>query len=150
MAYVYCKRGQVLLCERWAKAHPTVKFVTCHPGWTNTPAVDAAYGENKKYLEPMRTPWQGADGIVWLCVVAKDELENGAFYLDRSPCVKHMAGPFFTQGSFTKNTTAEVDVMMENLDAWANGRRPPLPTAEEVADAQALKRDLRHLAHCSL
>mmetsp|Transcript_10415 Transcript_10415/g.27509 ORF Transcript_10415/g.27509 Transcript_10415/m.27509 type:complete len:277 (-) Transcript_10415:1190-2020(-) len=44
LAYAYAKRGQVLLCERWAKAHPSVAFMTSHPGWTATPAVDAAYG----------------------------------------------------------------------------------------------------------
>ena len=54
-AYVYAKRGQVLLAEEWAKRFPKVKFVSCHPGWTQTEAVDAAYGEDKKYLEPLRT-----------------------------------------------------------------------------------------------
>ena len=92
LAYAYAKRGQVLLCERWAEEHPKVKFVSCHPGWTATltliltptltltlnpeatltlsltltltlgwtatPAVDAAYGDMKRYLEPMRSPWQ--------------------------------------------------------------------------------------------
>ena len=98
MAYVYCKRGQVLLCERWAKAHPTVKFVTCHPGWTNTPAVDAAYGENKKYLEPMRTPGRVPTESSG-CASSRRTNSNGAFYLDRSPCVKHMAGPFSPRGA---------------------------------------------------
>ena len=50
LAYAYCKRGQVLLCERWAAAHPTVTFATCHPGWAKTDAVDAAYGDMKKCL----------------------------------------------------------------------------------------------------
>jgi lipocalin len=144
MAYVYCKRGQVLLCERWAEAHPMgPTFVTCHPGWTNTPAVDAAYGEDKKYLEPMRTPWQGADGICWLCVAPSSELESGGFYLDREPCVKHMAGPFFSEGSFTKNTCAEVDEMMDNLAIWSNAAtRPPPLTEEEAAEAEARKHPL--------
>lgn len=31
-AYVYAKRGQVLLCEEWAKQHSDVKVVSCHPG----------------------------------------------------------------------------------------------------------------------
>ena len=37
--------GQVLLAERWAAAHPAVKVVTCHPGWTLTDGVEAAYGD---------------------------------------------------------------------------------------------------------
>ena len=39
--------------------------------------------------------------------------------------VKHMAGPFFTEGSFTKNSPTEVEALMQNLHNWANGRRPP-------------------------
>jgi len=126
LAYAYAKRGQVLLCERWATllADAGVTAVSCHPGWTATPAVDHAYGDQKKYLEPMRTPWQGAEGIVWLCVAPAPLIQSGAFYLDRKPQVKHMSGPFFTEGTYTKNTAEEVDQMMQNLDDWANGRRP--------------------------
>jgi len=123
LAYAYAKRGQVLLCERWAAAHPTVKCVSCHPGWSNTPAVDEAYGEMKKYLEPLRTPWEGAEGIAWLCAADAGVLQSGGFYLDRKAETKHIAGPFFTEGSYTKNSPAEVEVMMANLHAWANGAR---------------------------
>ena len=102
-AYVYAKRGQVLLAERLAAQEPRVAFVSSHPGWTRTAAVEAAYGSSAKYLEPMRTAWQGAEGQCWLCVVDRDRLENGGFYLDRAPQRKHLAGPFFTGGSATKS-----------------------------------------------
>jgi lipocalin len=115
LAYAYAKRGQVLLMERWASEHPQVKFVSCHPGWTETPGVEAAYGSQKRYLEPLRTTWQGAEGIIWLCVAPSAALESGAFYLDRMPQVKHMAGAFFTEGSFTKNSPAEVDEIIQRL-----------------------------------
>jgi len=115
LAYAYAKRGQVLLMERWAADHPKVKCVSCHPGWTDTPAVDEAYGDQKKYLEPLRSPWEGSEGISWLCLAPAEKLETGEFYLDRMPRVKHMAGPFFTEGSYTKNTAAEVDVMVSKL-----------------------------------
>lgn len=134
-AYGYAKRGQVLLCERWAAQHPTVKVVTCHPGWAGTPAVDSAYGETKKYLEPMRSPWEGAEGIAWLCVAPPEKLESGAFYLDRAPQAKHIAGPFFTEGSHTKNSPGEVDEMMRRLEDWASGRKPD--DLVELAEAQA-------------
>lgn len=139
LAYAYAKRGQVLLMERWAEEHPTVSFVSSHPGWTLTPAVDAAYGEMKKYLEPMRTPWQGADGIAWLCVVDSAKLAGGAFYLDRKVEPKHIAGPFFTEGSFTKNSRAEVDAMIAGLESWSSGGRPG---AMEEAEALARQRPL--------
>ena len=118
-AYAYAKRGQVLLCERWAKAYPAVKVVSCHPGWTSTDGVDAAFGDQKKYLEPLRTGWQGAEGIAWLCVAPANKIESGAFYLDRCPQVKHIAGPFFTEGSYTKNTPEDWGALLEPQSAIA-------------------------------
>lgn len=116
MAYVYAKRGQVLLCEEWAKRHPSIKFVSSHPGWVLTEALVDTYGDSRKWLEPLRTPWQGAEGIIWLLVEKDPEkIQNGGFYLDRKPQVKHISGPFFSEGSFTKNTQVEIDDMMLNL-----------------------------------
>lgn len=111
VAYAYAKRGQVLLCERLAKeAKDNVAFLSCHPGWTDTPSVDDAYGSWKSLLQPLRTPWQGAEGICWLCVTPKAELQNGALYLDRSPQEFHIGGT-----TRTKNTEQEVDNMMKEL-----------------------------------
>jgi len=135
LAYAYAKRAQVLLCEHWTRAVPSVKFVSCHPGWTGTAAVDAAYGENKSYLEPLRTPWEGAEAICWLCLAPADGLQSGEFYLDRTTQSKHMAGPFFSEGSFTKNTPEEVSAMVQQLGAWAAGNAPPAVTDEEAISA---------------
>ena len=44
--------------------------------------VDKAEGDNKKYLGNMRTPWQGAEGIAWLCGTDQED-RNSAFYLNR-------------------------------------------------------------------
>jgi dehydrogenase/reductase SDR family protein 12 len=54
----------------------------------DTPGVESAYGESKRYLEPLRTLWEGSEGIMWLCVAPAEQLEGGAFYLDRSPQVR--------------------------------------------------------------
>lgn len=118
-AYAYAKRGQVLLAERWANDIPNVAFVSAHPGWAATNAVDEAFGENKKYLEPLRTTWQGAEGICWLMATDKENLTNGGFYLDRKPQKKHIAGPFMSEGGYTKNTPAQVDEMMKKLEELA-------------------------------
>lgn len=115
LAYSYAKRGQVLLAERLARDRPGVSFVSSHPGWVRTAAVDAAYGSSAKYLDPMRATWEGAEGICWLAAAPADRLTSGAFYLDRTPQRKHIAGPFMTDGTFTKNTEEEVDVMMKHL-----------------------------------
>lgn len=119
LAYAYAKRGQVLLCERLAEAEKSVKFVTCHPGWTDTPGVAATYGDQKKYLQPMRSMYQGSEGISWLCMAPAAELESGAFYLDRKPQRKHLSGVFFTDGTFTKNDESETDLLMAKLQEWA-------------------------------
>jgi dehydrogenase/reductase SDR family member 12 len=125
LAYASAKRGQVLLCEEWTKLYPQVKFVSCHPGWVDTDGVTAAYGETKSYLEPLRTLWEGSEGILWLLAVDRSELVGGGFYLDRSPQVKHMSGAFFSEGSFTKNTPEEVETMMTNLQKWSVLTGPP-------------------------
>jgi len=115
MAYAYAKRGQVLLAERLTRDYPDICWLSAHPGWCDTPAVDEAYGTSKKYLEPMRKTWEGAEGISWLMSSKRDFLKSGEFYLDRQIQRKHLAGPFMTQGSFTKNTESEVDILMEML-----------------------------------
>ena len=115
LAYVYAKRGQVLLAEQLSKDVPEITWVSAHPGWALSPGVEATYGNDKKYLEPLRTLWEGAEGIAWLMAVDREKLEPGAFYLDREPQRKHLAGAFFSEGTFTKNTQEEVDEMMKNL-----------------------------------
>lgn len=141
LAYAYAKRGQVLLCERWAAAHPELAVVSCHPGWTDTPGVDEAYGSQKSYLEPLRNTWQGSEGIAWLCVAPREKIESGGFYLDREPQVKHMAGPFFTEGSATKNTDQEVGIMMRLLEGWSSGHRR-LDPAQPQEPLKALERSI--------
>ena len=97
--------------------HPSYIVISlCNTlGWTSTAGVDSAFGDNKKYLEPMRNMWQGAEGMGWLMGAPQNELVNGGFYLDRSVAAKHIAGPFFSEGSYTKNTEADVDELMAGL-----------------------------------
>mmetsp|Transcript_5605 Transcript_5605/g.7370 ORF Transcript_5605/g.7370 Transcript_5605/m.7370 type:complete len:338 (-) Transcript_5605:1044-2057(-) len=114
-AYAYAKRGQVLLAERWAKLYPDVKIVTVHPGWSDTPAVTEAFGDSTKYLQPLREPWEGAEGICWLAGTKGDNVQSGEFYLDREIAPKHISGPFYTEGSFTKNTGEEVDDFLKRM-----------------------------------
>eukprot|EP00039_Didymoeca_costata_P023836 m.8492 g.8492 ORF g.8492 m.8492 type:complete len:324 (+) comp3908_c0_seq1:293-1264(+) len=112
LAYAYAKRGQVMLAEEWARSPPDqskkIKFVSCHPGWAATPGVDAAYGSKSKYLEPMRTLWQGAEGICWLCVKDSASFPNGEFFLDRTPQPKHLA-------SATKNNPEDTPRLLKLL-----------------------------------
>ena len=119
MSYAYAKRGQVVLVEEWSKqyanSNDAPKFVTVHPGWTDTPAVADAFGDNAKYLQPLRQPWQGAEGVAWCTAVPSSQLVNGGLYLDRQVQKKHIAGPFMSEGSFTKNSPSEIQTFMNNL-----------------------------------
>jgi lipocalin len=116
-------------------------------GWVATDGLELAYGESKSYLEPLRSLWEGTEGILWLLSVPNATaaaaasggggtaaLVPGAFYLDRSPQPKHIAGPFFSEGSFTKNTPAEVQDMMAQLQAWSSAAtRPYKPYTKMLA-----------------
>jgi dehydrogenase/reductase SDR family member 12 len=115
MAYAYAKRGQVVLAEQWSKQYADIKFVTVHPGWTDTPAVEEAFGDNKKYLAPLREPWQGAEGVAWLVGTKTENIKNGELYLDRLVQKKHISGPFMAEGSYTKNTPDEIKQFLSNL-----------------------------------
>ena len=147
-AYAIAKRGQVLLAEEWARregarassssgssggtgsssnsnsknsnSNNPITFVSAHPGWCATPGLEKAYG-SARALEPMRDLHQGAEGIAWLVGAAPaEELRPGAFYLDRAPQPKHMAGfPLDRGGAFTTNTAAEIDAMMASLEEEA-------------------------------
>ncbi len=115
MAYSRAKRGQVILAKELTKQNNGVLYVTAHPGWSATPGVDDAFGSDKKYLEPLRTTWTGAEGITWLLHANKSKLQNGGFYLDRMVQPTHISGPFMTEGTFTKNSESEISSFMQNL-----------------------------------
>ena len=116
MAYSYAKRGQVILAGELAKKNDGIQYMTAHPGWSDTQALDDAFGEDKKYFAPLRTNWEGAEGISWLFGASARKLQNGGFYLDRKPEAKHLAGPFMTEGSFTKSSETAVKNFMEKMN----------------------------------
>jgi len=134
--YSQMKRGQVILAKKWSAQFPDVKVVSVHPGWAKTAGTDEAFGADmSKYFEPWRNTWEGVEGMAWLLSCPSNQIESGELYLDRKPQVQHMAGPFFTEGSYTKNTTAEVDVLMQKLESWANGGVPSPDELKAISDA---------------
>ncbi len=144
MAYSYAKRAQVMLAEYWAASAGTTRVVTAHPGWALSEGVESAFGSKKSWLEPLRTLWQGAEGLCWLLVVDANKIVPGAFYLDREPQPKHIAGLFCTVGSATKNTPAQTEMLFENLSRWASPRAPgtegaPLPVWRPTVERTAAK-----------
>ena len=120
LQYAYAKRGQVYLVQKWSTMYPKLKVVSAHPGWTSTPGVDSAYGSlEQKLLSPLRSLWEGTEGIAWLCVGPRDNIEDGMLYLDR------FVQPFDLT-SRTKNTDAEKEELFQSLAKCTN-----LPFAPE-------------------
>ncbi|MEM8620063.1 MAG: SDR family NAD(P)-dependent oxidoreductase [Actinomycetota bacterium] len=85
--YARAKRAQVTLNEMWAERYGDrgITFHALHPGWADTPGVDAGLPTFATVMGPfLRTPEQGADTLVWL---ASDDVAldtNGGFWLDRA------------------------------------------------------------------
>lgn len=85
--YARAKRAQVTLNEMWAKrVDPTdVVFHAMHPGWADTPGVEASLPRFRRLMKPLlRTPAEGADTLVWLAADDGEPLRSsGDFWLDR-------------------------------------------------------------------
>lgn len=84
--YARAKRAQVTLNEMWAERVPAsdVVFHAMHPGWADTPGVEASLPTFRRITGPLlRSAEEGADTMVWL--VADDAAlgSSGRFWHDR-------------------------------------------------------------------
>lgn len=91
--YARAKRAQVTINEMWATRFPDrrVVFHAVHPGWADTPGVEASLPTFRKIVGPLlRTPQQGADTLVWLAADDGAPIKtSGQFWLDRRPRAIH-------------------------------------------------------------
>lgn len=102
--YARAKRAQVALNGEWARrvalAQPAVPppqspfsvvFHAVHPGWADTPGVEAALPRFRTVTGPLlRSPAQGADTMVWLAADDGEPVrESGRFWLDRRVRPEH-------------------------------------------------------------
>ncbi|MDQ2825527.1 MAG: SDR family NAD(P)-dependent oxidoreductase [Actinomycetota bacterium] len=84
--YAQAKRAQVDLAREAAARREEPVQVSMHPGWADTPGVEMGLPGFRKVMGPLlRDPADGADTAVWLVTAPLDELDPGAFYLDRRP-----------------------------------------------------------------
>lgn len=94
--YARAKRAQVTLNEMWPERVPAsdVVFHALHPGWADTPGVEASLPTFRKVVGPLlRSSEQGADTMVWLAADDDDPVETtGEFWLDRRPRSIHKIG----------------------------------------------------------
>jgi NAD(P)-dependent dehydrogenase (short-subunit alcohol dehydrogenase family) len=84
--YARAKRAQVTLNGVWSERFSDrgVSFHALHPGWADTPGVDAALPTFSKVVGPLlRTPAQGADTLVWLAADDAGTASSGEFWHDR-------------------------------------------------------------------
>jgi dehydrogenase/reductase SDR family protein 12 len=88
VAYARAKRAQVVLTRLWARHHAdtSVVFHAMHPGWADTPGLEASLPRFRRLIAPVvRTPEQGADTIVWLAASDPPRTSTGQLWLDRRP-----------------------------------------------------------------
>ena len=120
--YARAKRAQVTLNEMWADRYGDlgIRFHSMHPGWADTPGVDASLPTFSKLMGPLlRTPDQGADTLVWLAADDQPLESNGQFWLDRRPRSIHKLPT-------TKRTdTAERRAQLWDWAADTAGDQPP-------------------------
>jgi len=123
--YARAKRAQVTLNEMWADRFggQGVTFHAMHPGWADTPGVDASLPTFAKVMGPLlRTPAQGADTLVWLAADDAPLASNGKFWLDRR-----------TRSIHKLPTTKKADTPERRRQLWAwvaatAGCEPSLPS----------------------
>mmetsp|Transcript_24081 Transcript_24081/g.42526 ORF Transcript_24081/g.42526 Transcript_24081/m.42526 type:complete len:318 (-) Transcript_24081:89-1042(-) len=91
LVYAQAKRAQVTLGEFWDTSCPEVPMFVAHPGWTLTPGVEGVYGRVGQWLlSPLRTLWEGTEGLAWLAMTETSNLQKGEFYLDGIVQPKHL------------------------------------------------------------
>lgn len=113
--YARDKRRQIAMAEyldeHWKKSGDNVMAMSMHPGWADTEGVRTSIpGFHKAFKDKLRNVAQGADTVVYLAVAPQDEVEGGAFYLDRRVQKKHL-----TLG-FTGYRKQDVERLVERLD----------------------------------
>lgn len=132
-SYASAQRGQQLLIERLARDEPRVTFACANPGWVAAGASDVPLGlEQTVGSTDLRTVEQGADGACWLIVAPAAQVRSGRLYLDRREQPTHMAGAFFSPGWATKNTSSEIDDLVEGLRSRTATCMPRSTSHEDV------------------
>lgn len=114
VAYARAKRGLMIITEQWAKQHSNgdVVFNAMHPGWADTPGVEASLpGFYKLTKNILRTPTEGADTIEWLATATEANQLNGQFLLDRRPHTTHLLPQ-------TKVNSAKREELIRKLDGY--------------------------------
>ncbi|MFT5268980.1 MAG: dehydrogenase/reductase SDR family protein 12 [Acidimicrobiales bacterium] len=111
IAYARAKRGQVeMVTHLGPQMSPQVILHSMHPGWVDTPGVDAGLPGFGKLMGPLlRDPDQGADTMMWLAAGGASNEKPGQFWLDRQ-----VRRTVYVPG--TRTTRAERERLISWLD----------------------------------
>jgi len=85
-AYARAKRAQVALVREWARrlGPDGVAVNAMHPGWANTPGLEASLPGFAKLVGPgLRSAAEGMDTTVWLVAAPEAREATGRLFLDR-------------------------------------------------------------------
>jgi len=113
-AYAMCKRGLVIMSERWAESWKSDDItVHCmHPGWAATPGVASSLPKfNRVMNRVLRTAEEGADTIIWLACASEAAKASGLFWLDRVPHSTHLLNS-------TRERSSKRDELEDTLQAF--------------------------------
>jgi NAD(P)-dependent dehydrogenase (short-subunit alcohol dehydrogenase family) len=133
-AYARAKRAQVALIREWdRRAGDAVSFVAMHPGWADTPGLEASLPGFRRLMRPiLRTPAEGIDTTVWLAAhpEARGAAVDGRLVLDRR------ARPF-DRLPVTRLRLAERRELWDRVVAMAGIADPaPEPARRVLPDAR--------------
>ncbi|KAI1883188.1 hypothetical protein AGOR_G00242640 [Albula goreensis] len=133
MVYAQNKRQQVVMTERWAKAHSSIHFSCMHPGWADTPAVAMSMPQfHHSMRAKLRTAEQGADTVVWLAMsTAAAATPSGLFFQDREPVPTHL--PL----AWTRSSPEEEQNFMFQLEEIAKSLQPARLTRFSPVSSQS-------------
>ena len=76
-AYARAKRAQVAMMREWARRVPSseVTFTAMHPGWADTPGLDASLPGFARLMRPiLRSAAEGVDTIIWLATARSGQI----------------------------------------------------------------------------
>ncbi len=113
-AYAMCKRGLVIMSERWAEkwASDNISVHCMHPGWAATPGVESSLPTFNRIMKySLRSSEEGADTITWLACANEVDDATGLFWLDRVPHTTHLFNS-------TRENDAQRDQLEQTLEAY--------------------------------
>lgn len=120
VAYARAKRAQVTLVSSLAASYAAERVVVqaMHPGWVDTPGVARSLPIFRRVMGGLlRTPAEGADGIVWLAAADGPPVsEPGGFWLDR------VARPIHRSA---RTASSDTPAERAKLEAWCRVRVAP-------------------------